>query len=161
MEEGIEVSQSKGSPTKGLLLIGLVVIAGLLFLAKGSDKPAMEANQDNNLQMVESAEVAPAIMTEDVKTFTLEAGSFYYQPNVVTVNQGDKVKIVINSVDMQHAFVIDELNIASAIAKSGESTTVEFTADTAGEFQFYCSVGTHRAQGMVGTLIVQPDSSVN
>jgi len=32
---------------------------------------------------------------------------------------------------------------------------VEFTADTPGEFEYYCSVGQHRANGQVGKLIVE------
>ena len=56
---------------------------------------------------------------------------------------------------MMHDFVIDELNVKSEIIKSGETGEVEFTPDTIGEFEFYCSVGQHRANGMVGTLIVE------
>ena len=54
-----------------------------------------------------------------------------------------------------HDFVIDELNVKSEITKGGNSTVVEFTPDTAGTFEFYCSVGQHRANGMVGKLIVE------
>jgi len=32
---------------------------------------------------------------------------------------------------------------------------VTFVADKAGEYEFYCSVGQHRANGMVGKLIVK------
>ena len=34
-------------------------------------------------------------------------------------------------------------------------TFVEFTVDKTGTFEYYCSVGQHRANGMVGNLIVE------
>ena len=37
----------------------------------------------------------------------------------------------------------------------GEEQTITFVADKTGGFEFYCSVGNHRAMGMVGTLIVR------
>jgi plastocyanin len=32
---------------------------------------------------------------------------------------------------------------------------VEFTPNIVGEFEYYCSVGDHRAKGMTGTIIVE------
>ena len=37
----------------------------------------------------------------------------------------------------------------------GGSDVVQFTADQVGEFEYYCSVGTHRADGMYGNFIVE------
>lgn len=37
---------------------------------------------------------------------------------------------------------------------TGATTSVEFVADQVGNFEYYCSVGQHRANGMVGTLTV-------
>lgn len=91
----------------------------------------------------------------DVRTIEIEAGSFYYKPNELRVKKGEKIKLVINSVDMMHDFNVDELGIKSEIVKSGETGTVEFTADQTGTFEYYCSVGQHRANGQVGTLIVE------
>jgi nitrosocyanin len=90
-----------------------------------------------------------------VVTINLEAGSFYYKPDQIKVKKGDKVKLVMTSKDMMHDFVIDELGVKLPITKAGSTNTVEFTASEAGTFEFYCSVGQHRAQGQVGTLIVE------
>lgn len=122
-------------------MISLLLIGGLYYWFSTQESPT-------------PSPVPTAITDVDVKVFTLEAGSYYFKPNVIEVKKGDKVKVIINSVSMMHDFVIDELKIKSALAKSGTSTTVEFTPDQVGSFEFYCSVGQHRAQGMVGTLIV-------
>lgn len=101
------------------------------------------------------------VMTEEtvsedgIRTINMEAGSFYYTPNEIRVKKGETVKIVMKSVDMMHDFNIDELDVKLPITKSGETSTVEFTADTVGEFEYYCSVGQHRANGQVGRLIVE------
>lgn len=96
-----------------------------------------------------------SISEDGIRTINMEAGSFYYTPNEIKMKKGETVKIVMKSVDMMHDFNIDELDVKLPITKSGETNTVEFTADTVGEFEFYCSVGQHRANGQVGNLIVE------
>lgn len=100
--------------------------------------------------------ITDVTVSEDgIRTVNIEAGSFYYTPNEIRVKKGETVKIIMKSADMMHDFNIDELGVKLPITKSGETNTVEFTADTIGEFEFYCSVGQHRANGQVGTLIVE------
>ncbi len=94
-------------------------------------------------------------MMDSVQVIEVEGGAFYYEPDEITVKKGDTVKIVLTSADMMHDFVIDELNVASPVIESGDTGEVTFTATEAGEYEFYCSVGEHRAKGMVGTLIVE------
>lgn len=85
----------------------------------------------------------------------VEGGDYYFDPNVIRVKRGATVTVTLNSVGMMHDFVIDELNVQSAVIPAGRSTTVTFIADQVGEFEFYCSVSDHRQMGMVGTLIVE------
>lgn len=102
-----------------------------------------------------AADDSNAIVEEgEVKTFNLEAGMFYYSLKEITVNKGDKVKIVLNNVEGLHDWVIDEFSARTPQIKAGETATIEFTADKTGTFEYYCSVGNHRQQGMVGKLIV-------
>lgn len=139
------------APAKNNSMV-LIIVALIITLGGGyyfyTQKPS------GNQATTRTNTTAVAVMQGDVKVFTLEGGSFYFKPNVIEVKKGDKVKVVLNSVSMMHDFVIDELNVKSAQAKSGTSTSVEFVADKVGSFEFYCSVGEHRAQGMVGTLVV-------
>ncbi len=102
---------------------------------------------------VNGAETATA-QTGEAQVINVEAGSFYYKPDTITVKKGQKVKVVMKSVDMMHDFNIDELGVKVPIAKSGETATAEFTADKVGTFEYYCSVGKHRANGQVGKITV-------
>ncbi|HVS79795.1 MAG TPA: cupredoxin domain-containing protein [Candidatus Paceibacterota bacterium] len=89
------------------------------------------------------------------KTFTVSGKNFTFTPSTITVNKGDKVKIVFQNTEGTHSFQIDGYNVGTQTIAAGQEATVEFTADKAGSFQYYCSVGTHRQMGMVGTLVVQ------
>ncbi len=89
-----------------------------------------------------------------VKEFTVTGQNFSFAPNTLTVKKGDQVKITFKNADGFHDFRIDEFNVASKRIRGGDSDTVEFTADKVGSFEYYCSVGSHRAMGMKGTLTV-------
>lgn len=101
------------------------------------------------------AAVSGMVEEGEVRIIEVEAGAFYYKPASITVKKGEKVKIVMTSKDMMHDFVVDELGIKAPVTKAGETNTFEFTATETGTFQYYCSVGQHKANGQVGTLIVQ------
>jgi len=92
---------------------------------------------------------------EEVVEIDVEAGHFSFSPNEITVKLGQTVRINLTAADLQHNFSLDEFDVSSEIVAEGESTTVEFLADQTGEFEFYCNVGSHRAQGQVGTLIIE------
>ncbi|MBT6774817.1 hypothetical protein HOA91_05605, partial [Candidatus Woesearchaeota archaeon] len=56
----------------------------------------------------------------------------------IKVKVGQKIKIEFTSTEGFHDFVIDELNAKTDRVNSGGSTSVEFVADKAGTFSYYC-----------------------
>lgn len=74
----------------------------------------------------------------------------------LVVNAGDTVRItVINGDPTLHDLKIDEFGVDSRQLITAEQTaTVEFVADRAGEFDYYCSIPGHREIGMKGLLRV-------
>ncbi len=156
-----------------LMLVGvaiaIVAVLGIVFFAtRGSDsktaiattRPTQQAATVSpviaaNTKEVEGTSTESAVKLDASATqVTVEAGSFYYKPNTIKVKKGEKIQIVMKSVDMMHDFKIDELNVHLPITKSGQTNTVIFTADTVGKFEYYCSVGQHRKNGQVGTIEV-------
>jgi heme/copper-type cytochrome/quinol oxidase subunit 2 len=136
-----------------LVLLALAVaglIGGYFYL---SQPPAASETMSQPLP-TDQPPTNPSVTTPEVMVIDLEAGSFYYTPNTITVKKGTPVKIVMTSVDMMHDFVIDELDVKLPIVQSGNTGEIEFIPETVGEFEYYCSVGEHRANGQVGTLIV-------
>lgn len=92
--------------------------------------------------------------SQDVRVIEVKGGMFYFDPSEIRLRKGEKVKVVFTSVDGSHDFVIDELEVRSRVVRTGESDEVEFVASEVGKFEYYCSVGNHRAMGMKGYLIV-------
>lgn len=77
------------------------------------------------------------------------------QPELV-VNLGDTVRLtVINGDPILHDLKIDEFNVYTGEMLEDEQTVVlEFVADKAGEFPYYCTLPAHSDIGMKGLLRV-------
>lgn len=137
----------------GIVVLILVLIGGFMFIQSRGTKTETAATQT---QVTD--EPTQTVTEEATQTISIEAGGFYFKPNVISVKQGEKVKIVVTFKDLMHDFNIDELDVHMPITKGGETNSVEFVADKAGTFEFYCSVGEHRKKGQVGTITINPKS---
>ena len=99
-------------------------------------------------------EGAPAAAGGD--TIQVTAKKYEFNPSVITVKQGQHVKLVITATDRDHGFKLAAYNIDQRL-KKGVPTPVEFTADKAGTFPFECSVVCGLGHGhMKGKLVVEP-----
>ena len=67
-----------------------------------------------------------------------EAGG--WDPEYITVNKGDTVRLRITGHDVVHGFAIGKLGIDVGPIVPGEIAMVEFVADKAGRFTYYCNV---------------------
>ncbi len=159
MEEGTMPKNNNMMVMGAIVALIVLLIAGFFFMSrKSGSNPAVQESaveEHNETMPTEATETSATQESETVTTVTMEAGSFYYKPNVINAKVGEKIKIVMTSKDMMHDFNIDELGVKLPITKAGTTNEVEFTASKAGTFEFYCSVGQHRKQGQVGTLIVK------
>lgn len=90
----------------------------------------------------------------DVKEVTITNEGYNYMPSRIRVNVGDTVRLTYENGGGFHDWVLDEFDASTRRISGGSTATIEFTADQAGTFEFYCSVGNHRAQGMVGDFVV-------
>jgi plastocyanin len=89
------------------------------------------------------------------KTFNVTTGDFYFTPDKITVNNGDKVTLIITNKSGIHDFTIDELQVRIPIRLQEVPFKVTFTAEKAGTYEFYSSAPGQRELGMKGTLVVQ------
>jgi plastocyanin len=93
-------------------------------------------------------------MTGAVKEFTVTGSNFKFSPATMSVKKGDTVKITFINSGGMHDWVIDEFDARTSVIQDGAQETITFVADKTGSFEYYCSVGQHRANGMKGTLTV-------
>ena len=73
----------------------------------------------------------------------LTAKDFSFSETSITVKKGQTVRVELTITDGTHDWVLDEFSAKTKQASTG-TVTVEFTADKTGEFEYYCSVGSHQ-----------------
>ena len=96
-----------------------------------------------------------SVNTPGAVIFTVVGSNFEYDMKEIRVQEGGTVTINLRSVDGLHDWVVDEFDAATTQVQTNGEASVTFVADKKGSFEYYCSVGQHRANGMVGTLIVE------
>lgn len=160
--------------TSHLILLAAIVVSGLAFLFLGHSEedldtdtsedtveltqpvPGSESEVDEMIEVIDEettqSESEPAANAQE---FTLDAFKFGYSMNEMRVKEGDTVTINLTNSDGIHDWVLDEFGATTEKIQVGEETSVTFVASKKGSFEYYCSVGNHRSQGMVGTLIVE------
>lgn len=67
------------------------------------------------------------------------ARRFSFEPARIEVAQGERVKIVVKSLDGVHGIEIKKFKVNQKIPRGGEPVTVEFVAGSPGEFPILCS----------------------
>jgi plastocyanin len=147
------------------VVVVVILVLGVMFLGKSKkvDAPTGSENMEVGGE-VNNATPAPGSLGTDVeemvvegqvKEFTVDGTNYKFEPSLITVKKGDKVKITFNSTQGFHDFVVDEFGAATKQIQSPGTEVIEFVADKVGSFEYYCSVGAHRSMGMVGTLKVE------
>jgi len=92
------------------------------------------------------------------REYTLTARSFSYDPNVITVNKGDRVILRVKSEDVTHGLYVDDYDLQVHV-HPGDVGTVEFVADKPGKFKLRCADTCGPLHPfMIGELVVQPNT---
>lgn len=74
-----------------------------------------------------------------IKEFKMTAKKFQFEPSTIEVNKGDRIRLLVTSVDVPHGIAIPEYGINERL-DPGKEVTIEFTADKEGTFTAFCSV---------------------
>lgn len=123
-------------------------------VTKTQENPTPSEAAKEAIGSVKKTEVTPTGKSS-TRTFTVEGSNFSFSLKQMKVKKGDTVKVIFTNKDGFHDWSLDEFGVATKQIPAGQSETVEFVADKAGTFEYYCSVGEHRKNGMVGKLIVE------
>lgn len=91
------------------------------------------------------------------RVITIEASKFSYKPEIIEVNEGDRVTIKFISTDVHHGLYIDGYELKTD-AIPGEEGGITFVANKTGKFAMRCSVtcGPFHPY-MISYLKVKPD----
>ena len=121
-------------------------------------KITMDNNQVTNDQMEDEMEdEMEDDMEDDIDVELNIAGEWLaFSMWEINVSLGDTVKVNFVSNGGYHDWVVDEFGASTTKVNEWDGiVSVTFVADQTGTFEYYCSVGQHRANGMVWSLIVQ------
>lgn len=147
-----------------LFVLAIGVFAGCASEAPVQDQPAEDDIDTPNEDVQESPnqqapnEESQTSEPDVTLSFTGENFVFYHNGEenpTVTVQEGDLVRIEYETTSGFHDWVVDEFGATEQVGADAGVQVLEFVADQTGEFEYYCSVGSHRQQGMFGTLIVE------
>jgi cytochrome c oxidase subunit II len=151
-------------------LISLIAIVGCSTQIEPQANDQVEETQEEVTQEMPTQEEAdtpemvveettdePAAMQEEsnVKVINIEAKKWGFVPSTITVNQGDQVKLLITSIDVDHGINLPAFGVNEQL-KTGQTVEINFVADTAGTHSFFCNVFCGSGHGsMRGTLVVE------
>ena len=79
---------------------------------------------------------------DGVKEFRIKAPQWYFEPLMITVNPGDKVRFIVTSVDIMHGFAVNELGVNLPLSP-GVDVTAEVVIPSdipEGTYTMYCSI---------------------
>jgi plastocyanin len=148
-----------------IILIGVVALlllcGGLYFMSmsqqgKTPGSEIMEKKTEGGAVVEEeTTEEKDMVSDQNTKNFIVTGTNFAFDVTEMRVKKGDTVVVTFVNSEGFHDWVLDEFNVRTSQLQPGEEETITFVADKVGEFEYYCSVGQHRAQGMVGKLIVE------
>lgn len=136
------------------ILILLVVVGIFIYRDRQAEERFAPATTSNE-EMMEATPGEIASPSGIVKEFTIDGSNYAFAPNSITVDKGDTVKITFKDEDGLHNLSIDGYNLSTATLSTGGSSMLEFIADKAGTFEYFCNVDSHREKGMTGTLVVK------
>jgi heme/copper-type cytochrome/quinol oxidase subunit 2 len=89
---------------------------------------------------------------------SIEASQYAYDPNIIEVNQGQRVTLELSSADVVHGIYLDGYDLEVA-ADPGQKNSLSFIADQSGSFSLRCSVTCGPLHPfMIGQLSVEPNS---
>ncbi len=139
---------------RSLIAVVAAILSLGLFLTACSDDDVASTGANGDEAEQDHDDHGETPVAEGARRIDVNATSFAYDPDEITVDTGEDVAIVLTSDDLLHDFVIDELDVHVA-ADRDETAEGGLRADTAGEYTYYCTVAGHREAGMEGTLVVE------
>ena len=107
--------------------------------------------------MVQALVPVPVSAKPVTREITLTADQFSFDPPVLKVNQGDRIRLTLHATDVVHGFYLDAYGLKTRV-EPGISQQVEFVADQPGKFRYRCSVSCGSLHPfMIGELVVNPN----
>ena len=94
----------------------------------------------NVVQKVSSADRLAVAQAKAARTIELKAYRYSFEPETITVHEGEPVTLRLTSKDVTHGIADADLGIPNTVIFKGKTSTVTFTPKKLGTFKVHCSV---------------------
>ena len=88
--------------------------------------------------------LATGVLENGVRIINIKAYQFYFTPSTIIVNKGEKIKLIVEAMDVAHGFEIEGFEIPGydigTVVRKGSPLTIEFIADEEGVWDFICTI---------------------
>lgn len=132
----------------------LGIVAGLVLtlVLTGCTSSKSTTNTDTSRSTSEDAQTGEGRVIDITAEDALDMA---FSVREIRAKRGETITVNFTSKDGIHNWTLDAFDVATRTVSTGQTDSVTFVADQAGTFEYYCAVGNHRDQGLVGTLIVE------
>jgi plastocyanin len=141
-------------------MLALLIAAGVLLAAgcgdDDDDGAATTTEESTPAPTEEATEEAAGGGGGEALTLTADpGGAISWEPSELTAPAGEVSIELVNDSAVPHAVEVEGNGVEEeSEIVTGANTTLTVDLEP-GEYELYCPVGDHRAQGMVGTLTVE------
>ncbi len=103
---------------------------------------------------------ASGTLKDGVREIYIKAYQFYFEPELIVVNKGERIRLIISAEDVPHGFEIEGFTIPGydieTVIRKGIPLTIEFTADEKGVWEFICTIYCGYGHStMKGTFVIR------
>ena len=134
-------------------VVAIVAIVGYMFWS-GNEPKAVDLNTQKMAPKTGSSEAMTGAIKEFTTTAFYDDKGVWYSLKEIRVKKGDTVRVKATNTKGMHDFSLDEFGVKAELPLNQE-VVIDFKADKAGEFTYYCSKPGHKSKGQFGKLIVE------
>ncbi len=140
---------------KIVVIVGILIliVAGFFFIYNQGEITGSTITGgsviDSERESEKNEDTRANVPAAETLEITIDASRFAFDPSVIKVKEGERVKIIVQNTDTTHGISIPDFNVRG-------KESVEFVATKKGSYKFYC--GTYCGSGhptMQGTFIVE------
>lgn len=141
-------------------LMGAILLVGFYFVSIVGKKPLPRNNNDfpsptPTTSVTNEKTASSSSESSNLKKIEVVGTEFAYSPSTLNFSTGDTVELTFkNEGTVSHNLTIQDLGLTTKTIAPGTSDTIEFTVEKTGTYDFFCTVDSHEALGMKGTIVV-------
>ena len=126
-----------------MAVLSLLLISLIAGCTQDSDTLKAQKLIDYNDKKYDNYSLTGSLV-DGVRVINVKAYQFYFEPEIIVVNKGDRIKLVVDAVDVPHGFEIEGFNIPDydieTVIRPGIPLELDFYALEAGEWDFICTI---------------------